>query len=84
MILNKSEAEAILSRIFRDETGGNVSIAANGNDLVANPENVIRTIMNQFGSHQNKIFCIKLYRTMVPGCGLADAKHAVEEVMRNL
>lgn len=85
MILTKSEAERILSKVFEAEiTGQKVTIDVTANvqtsgvPLSAATFNRIMLLLAKVPAY--KIDAIKLYRECIPGTGLAEAKQAVEDL----
>jgi len=91
MKLTISEAENILSRVFSQEIGnGKVEIESTGDaenmirhtnsDYYISRETLIR-MLKAMGRQGLKIEAIKLYREIVPGTGLADAKSYIENLM---
>ena len=82
MILTKSEAERILTKMFQGEVNEveientDTSILNNGTfkTLV---DDVLRIL---FLKNQEKIMAIKLYRYLNPNKGLAEAKKYVESL----
>ena len=91
MILTIKEAENILSRVFSQElAGASVQIeggsAPSSNPNVRGPAVTMSTVtfdrvMKLMSKQPSmKIDAIKLYREVVPGTGLAEAKEYVERL----
>lgn len=95
MTLTLTEAENILSRVFSDATGGPGQIqidpsaipATAGSPMLKNAagdyyisRDTLVRVIRAMGRQGLKIEAIKLYREIVPGTGLAEAKNHVETV----
>jgi ribosomal protein L7/L12 len=91
MILTKTEAVAILSRVFATEIAGSkIEIedvplsnrpAAVG-DVVISAYTFDRVFRAMVGVPNLKIESIRFYREVNPGVGLAEAKDYVEKLVR--
>ena len=85
MKLTIAEAENILSRVFSSEIGqGKVEIENDGSVRHTNSdfyisENTLNRVLGSMARQGLKIEAIKLYREVVPGTGLTDAKTYIEK-----
>jgi len=88
MKLTINEAENILSRVFSSEIGnGKVEIESTGDAAIRHTNSdyyisqlTLDRVLKAMGRQGLKIEAIKLYREVVPGMGLADAKSYIEKI----
>lgn len=87
MRLTLAEAENILGKVFSSEIGaGKVEIESSDGIRHTNSDfyisqDTLDRVIKSMARQGLKIEAIKLYREVVPGTGLADAKNYVESLM---